>query len=416
MKFSIIIATCNRPERLSSVVGALSSIKEPFELVVVDNGEGEASEEKIADVKSALPVRYLRSAPRNKCEALNVGIRAAKYEWLAFTDDDCLPDGKWLEEAEKYIEKNPDIKIFGGRVIPGPAIGNIPKWLMPENEKKDALTEHAENTESLESRAKTPRASPLSPIASQGTASAQSAERRNILVARAPALDTTSSDPLGLMAPRGQTIANDLFASNVASPPQAEGTNSSSASICVHLRSSAVTNSASFSGLPRGPAIVDYDPLPESGILSDNAQVPLGANIFVHKSIFDKCGMYDVVLWNRLGKHALGCDDAEFAMRVRKCGLKIGYCREAVINHPVHEERATIWNHLKWSFSFGVKDVVIFSEDGDKRLIPYYLKTIMVSLSRGLFSGWTAKGVCELMAAFKYLGRLWGMVKYTKKF
>ncbi len=39
--------------------------------------------------------KSLKSKAMNKTVALNLGVREATTEWLAFTDDDALPNQDW---------------------------------------------------------------------------------------------------------------------------------------------------------------------------------------------------------------------------------------------------------------------------------------------------------------------------------
>jgi len=78
-----------------------------------------------------LPVRHLVSRPRDKAAALNAGIAAAKTEWLAFTDDDTLPEPDWLLQGMRYAETAGGA-IFGGRIIaPELDDSRLPRWLRP---------------------------------------------------------------------------------------------------------------------------------------------------------------------------------------------------------------------------------------------------------------------------------------------
>jgi len=129
LRFSVIIATCGRWERLAitldRVQAAVARHGVGNEIIVVDNSPAD-----VCGLRSAvcgLPVRWVRSRPLSKCAALNVGIEAATNDWLAFTDDDCLPDEHWLCAAEAFAVKR-GLRCFGGRVSPLMGEG-LPRWL-----------------------------------------------------------------------------------------------------------------------------------------------------------------------------------------------------------------------------------------------------------------------------------------------
>jgi len=136
MQFTVIIATCDRPERLAETLCCLARCVPagagPHRVVVADNGARRPAEEAVrsAAADSRLAVRYARCEPRNRSRALNAGVAAAETEWLAFTDDDTLPDVNWLRAATAYAERS-GARIFGGRIVAGEPDRPLPAWLKP---------------------------------------------------------------------------------------------------------------------------------------------------------------------------------------------------------------------------------------------------------------------------------------------
>jgi GT2 family glycosyltransferase len=136
MDFTIIIATCGRPERLRSALGAvenaLRTAAGSHRVIVVDNAPTHAAGSIVREIGAAsgAVVTYLESTPRNKAHALNAGIRAADTEWLAFTDDDTLPDAQWVASAATFAEAS-RCRVFGGRIAPGAPEQPLPRWLVP---------------------------------------------------------------------------------------------------------------------------------------------------------------------------------------------------------------------------------------------------------------------------------------------
>lgn len=80
--------------------------------------------------RTGVAATYLRTEPRNKAKALNAGIAAADTEWLAFTDDDCLPDAQWLARAREFAAVS-GARVFGGRIVVGEPDKPLPRALKP---------------------------------------------------------------------------------------------------------------------------------------------------------------------------------------------------------------------------------------------------------------------------------------------
>lgn len=214
---------------------------------------------------TGIAVKHLRTEPRNKAKALNAGIAAAETEWLAFTDDDCLPDTGWLREGERFAAQT-GIVVFGGRIVAEMDGTRLPRWL-----------------------------------------------------------------------------------------------------------------TAGRSGLrPGGPTVIEYSPMYESGLLVGKARAPLGANVFVKGPVFSQYGGYDEDLWRRCGRAALGSEDGELGIRLRKAGVAVGYCHEAVVRHPVYAERARLRDHVRYHYLLGTREALMPDAIPAGRL--YLLKETLLCL------------------------------------
>ncbi len=92
IRFSVIVPTHNRPRQLRDCLTALAQQEFPrdqYEVIVVDDGS-----EPPVEVPDG--VTLLRQPNAGPAAARNAGARAARGEWLAFTDDDCAPSPGWL--------------------------------------------------------------------------------------------------------------------------------------------------------------------------------------------------------------------------------------------------------------------------------------------------------------------------------
>jgi glycosyltransferase involved in cell wall biosynthesis len=91
---SVIIPTWNRKNLLGKAIDSvLTQTYENFELLIVDDGSDDGTDEFVASYGNA--VRYLYQDNLGAAAARNTGIRAARHELLAFLDsDDCFTPEK----------------------------------------------------------------------------------------------------------------------------------------------------------------------------------------------------------------------------------------------------------------------------------------------------------------------------------
>jgi GT2 family glycosyltransferase len=119
MLFSIIIPTCNRNDLLSKCLDCLHSNVQvasnfSFEVIVTDDSKNCEAKQLI---ETCYPwVIWLGGPRRGPASNRNYGASKAKGEWLVFIDDDCLPKVNLLEQYNKCIESNIDIKVFEGKI------------------------------------------------------------------------------------------------------------------------------------------------------------------------------------------------------------------------------------------------------------------------------------------------------------
>src|SRR5436305_4136688 len=98
---SIVVPTFHRDAHLRRCLERLleQSDAPAYEIVVADDGPSESTRhvvESMQRVDGPL-IRYLPVwKTQGPAGARNVGWRAASGEFIAFTDDDCLPESGWL--------------------------------------------------------------------------------------------------------------------------------------------------------------------------------------------------------------------------------------------------------------------------------------------------------------------------------
>jgi glycosyltransferase involved in cell wall biosynthesis len=118
---SVVVPTYKRPELLARCLDALLQQDFPadkFEIVIADDAADPATRTTIEQL-AAETGRELRYVPvrglHGPAAARNAGWRAARAPVIAFTDDDCVPDPKWLREGASAFQDG--VAAVRGRVI-----------------------------------------------------------------------------------------------------------------------------------------------------------------------------------------------------------------------------------------------------------------------------------------------------------
>jgi len=115
--FSVVIPTYKRPYELVRCLTAISKLDYPadkFEVIVVDDG-GELDEDILSPFHNKFNLGLLHQENLGPATARNHGARLAKNDYLAFTDDDCEPDAKWLNKFAEQIKTSPK-HLLGGQI------------------------------------------------------------------------------------------------------------------------------------------------------------------------------------------------------------------------------------------------------------------------------------------------------------
>ena len=117
--FSIIIPTYNRPQQLKRCLTAISQLDYPtdaFELIVVDDGGERPLTSIIEPFEKLIQTQLITQPNQGPATARNRGAAAANGRFLAFTDDDCMPDSHWLSAFANQFEQTPSA-LLGGHTL-----------------------------------------------------------------------------------------------------------------------------------------------------------------------------------------------------------------------------------------------------------------------------------------------------------
>ena len=124
MSASVIIPTYNRADLLARCLRSLVGANVPsLEIIVVDDGGSDHSEEVVAAFPGA---RYLRQANAGPATARNLGFEASRGQYVAFIDSDDEWTNGGIRRLVANLDSNPDVPIaFADTAMGSPEAGFV---------------------------------------------------------------------------------------------------------------------------------------------------------------------------------------------------------------------------------------------------------------------------------------------------
>ena len=123
---SVVVASHGRALRLRWLINALEEQTLPrdgWELIVVHDYDAETAERVMErhPLRESGTLRHIAIEPGSGSPARqrNIGWQQARAPLIAFTDDDCRPDARWLEALLAVAERSPGA-VVQGKVRPDP--------------------------------------------------------------------------------------------------------------------------------------------------------------------------------------------------------------------------------------------------------------------------------------------------------
>lgn len=110
MRVSVVVPTYRRPDLLDRCLAALTAQEldsASFEVIIADDAGSEATRQQVAGwaARAAVAIDYTTpTVTHGPAAARNAGWRSARGAVIAFTDDDCHPDPRWLAEGLAAID------------------------------------------------------------------------------------------------------------------------------------------------------------------------------------------------------------------------------------------------------------------------------------------------------------------------
>jgi len=141
-RITVIIPTLNRAGDLRKCIEALEAqtmARGDFEVMVVDGGSEDGTLRLLEEKEAAGGIRLGHLVERRKGAgvARNSGIEASSSEFVAFTDDDCVPEPVWLSALLAGFPDDRRCAGVGGPIVPANPGNVINRYCMHCRNWKD---------------------------------------------------------------------------------------------------------------------------------------------------------------------------------------------------------------------------------------------------------------------------------------
>lgn len=117
---SVVIPVRNETGSIAALLESLAhQTFAPSEIIVVDGGSTDDTAQRVrAMAETDERLRLIEAGPATPGRGRNVGLAAARYEWVALTDAGVWVETTWLEELVKAAEQHPDVSVVYGNYEP----------------------------------------------------------------------------------------------------------------------------------------------------------------------------------------------------------------------------------------------------------------------------------------------------------
>lgn len=126
--FSIVIPVFNRPEEIRELLSTfvLQSYKDPYEILIIEDGSTLPAKEVVEEFKDKIPVKYIFKENSGPGDSRNFGMARAEGNYYILLDSDCLLPTNYLTEVANSLEIS-YVDCFGGPDGAHPSFSNVQK-------------------------------------------------------------------------------------------------------------------------------------------------------------------------------------------------------------------------------------------------------------------------------------------------
>src|SRR5687767_3269664 len=111
---SIIVTVLNEGKHLRDLLESLVVQEGPYEVLVVDAGSTDSTQDIARRFEREFPGFKLLIAPGSRGFSRNHGVERAQGEYVAFVDGDCIANAFWLKHLRAHAAPN---KVIAGRSV-----------------------------------------------------------------------------------------------------------------------------------------------------------------------------------------------------------------------------------------------------------------------------------------------------------
>ena len=110
---SVILLNYNGASILPVIQQGIEGVKgqtvPDWELILVDDGSTDRSDAFLASFADGRRIHFVQAPHRGVGAARNAGLRRASGRYLAFIDNDAIPEPTWLERVIGFMEEHPEV-------------------------------------------------------------------------------------------------------------------------------------------------------------------------------------------------------------------------------------------------------------------------------------------------------------------
>ncbi|WP_108805338.1 glycosyltransferase family 2 protein [Aquimarina sp. Aq107] len=115
ISFSFVIPVYNRPNEIDELLSSMIELEydQAYEVVIVEDGSSETSEEVIKSYDSQLQISYYQKNNTGPGDSRNFGMRKAKGNYFLILDSDVILPKDYLRKVKDFLSTN-FVHCFGG--------------------------------------------------------------------------------------------------------------------------------------------------------------------------------------------------------------------------------------------------------------------------------------------------------------